>query len=58
LPGQLAHLHFTPTTPGDYAILCNQLCGLGHYRMNATLRVLPPAAFDQWLRSRAREALR
>jgi len=49
LPGQTAHIHFTPTVPGDYAILCTQLCGLGHYRMNATLRVLPPADFDRWL---------
>jgi cytochrome c oxidase subunit 2 len=49
LPGQTAHIHFTPETPGDYAILCTQVCGLGHYRMLATLRVLPPAAFDTWL---------
>ncbi|MGA7156607.1 MAG: cytochrome C oxidase subunit II [Acidobacteriaceae bacterium] len=51
VPGQTAHIHFTPETPGDYAILCTQVCGLGHYRMLATLRVLPPAAFDQWLQS-------
>ena len=38
------------TTPGDYAILCTQLCGSGHYRMAATLRVLPPEAFTQWLK--------
>src|SRR6202046_2008726 len=34
VPGQTIHIHFTPTTPGTYAILCTQLCGLGHYRMN------------------------
>jgi cytochrome c oxidase subunit 2 len=49
VPGQTAHIHFTPQTPGDYAILCTQVCGLGHYRMLATLRVLPPAQFDTWL---------
>ncbi len=49
VPGQTIHVHFTPTTPGTYAILCTQLCGLGHYRMNATVRVLPPAEFAQWL---------
>jgi cytochrome c oxidase subunit 2 len=48
-PGMTTHIHFTPETPGDYAILCTQVCGLGHYRMQATLRVLPPAAFDTWL---------
>jgi cytochrome c oxidase subunit II len=49
VPGQTIHVHFTPTIAGTYAILCTQLCGLGHYRMNASLRVLPPAEFAQWL---------
>lgn len=52
LPGQTLHLHVTPTVPGTYAILCTQLCGLGHYRMNANLQVLPAEEFDRWLRSR------
>ena len=51
VPGQTAHIHFTPTQPGSYAILCTQLCGLGHYRMQATVRVLPPAEFDVWLQA-------
>jgi cytochrome c oxidase subunit II len=49
IPGQTIHLHFTPTTPGTYAILCTQLCGLGHYRMNATLRVVSSEQFTSWL---------
>ena len=49
VPGMTQHIHFTPERPGDYAILCTQICGLGHYRMQAMLRVLPPAQFDQWL---------
>ena len=48
VPGQTLHIHFTPTTPGTYAILCTQLCGLGHFRMNATLRVLSPPDFALW----------
>jgi len=52
IPGQTVHIHFTPETLGDYAILCTQVCGLGHYRMTATLRVLPPAAFNTWLQSK------
>ena len=52
VPGQTLHLHFTPTRPGVYAILCTQLCGLGHYRMNANLRVLPAAEFEAWLQAR------
>ena len=49
VPGQIQHIHFTPEAPGEYAILCTQVCGLGHYRMQAMLRVLPPAEFDTWL---------
>ena len=56
VPGQIIHVHFTPTTPGVYAILCTQLCGLGHYRMNATLRILPPAQFATWLAEQQKES--
>jgi cytochrome c oxidase subunit II len=49
VPGQPIHIHFTPTTPGTYAILCTQVCGLGHYRMNATLRIVSPNEFAIWL---------
>ncbi len=56
VPGQTIHIHFTPTAPGTYAILCTQLCGLGHYRMNATLRVLAPDEFAKWLASKQKAA--
>jgi cytochrome c oxidase subunit II len=56
IPGQTIHIHFAATEPGAYAILCTQLCGLGHYRMNATLRVLPRDEFEAWLT--AKEAKR
>ncbi len=49
--GEDIHIHFTPTTPGTYAILCTQLCGLGHFRMTANLRILSPDAFSAWLAS-------
>ena len=52
VPGQTSHIHFTPETPGEYAILCTQVCGTGHYRMQAMMRVLSPDAFDAWLRAR------
>jgi cytochrome c oxidase subunit 2 len=51
VPGQDIHIHFTPVAPGTYAILCTQLCGLGHFRMTANLRVLSPAEYDTWLAS-------
>jgi cytochrome c oxidase subunit 2 len=48
VPGQASHVHFTPTTPGEYAILCTQVCGLGHYRMQAVLRVVTADEFETW----------
>jgi len=56
VPGQTIHLHFTPTTPGPNANRCTQLCGLGHYRMNATLRILPPDQFAAWLAEKQKTA--
>ncbi len=49
VPGTEFHVHFTPTAAGRYAIVCTQLCGIGHYRMGATLRVLSQPDFDRWL---------
>ncbi len=57
IPGMLGHLQFTPTVPGDYAILCSQVCGLGHSRMQARLRVVSEADYERWLAARERAAL-
>lgn len=54
VPGESIHIHFTPTTPGTYAILCTQLCGLGHYRMTANLRIVSPEEFQLWLAEKAK----
>jgi cytochrome c oxidase subunit 2 len=56
VPGQTLHVPFTPPTPGTYAILCTQLCGLGHYRMNATLRILPTDQFTAWQAAHKKES--
>jgi cytochrome c oxidase subunit 2 len=52
VPGQNFHIHFTPDRIGTYAVVCTQLCGIGHYRMGATLRVLSAADFQKWLAGR------
>ncbi len=52
IPGMIGHLRFTPTVPGNYPILCSQVCGLGHQRMQALLRVVSPADYQQWLAAR------
>jgi len=40
IPGQDIQMWFTPTKTGEYDIICGQLCGDGHARMTATLRVI------------------
>jgi cytochrome c oxidase subunit II len=54
VPGLILHVHFTPSVPGTYPILCSQLCGEGHARMQAVLSVVSPAEFDAWLAARER----
>jgi cytochrome c oxidase subunit 2 len=57
VPGLTLHVHFTPVTPGEYPILCTQVCGLGHGHMEARLRVLPAAEFQEWLSTHERQRL-
>jgi len=57
IPGITGMLQFTPATTGDYPILCTQVCGLGHYRMQARLRVVPQPQFDAWIVAREKAAL-
>lgn len=57
IPGMIGHLQFTPETPGVYPILCTQVCGMGHARMQARLRVVPQAEFDAWIAAKEKTAL-
>ncbi len=54
VPGMRIPVHFTPTKVGRYEAVCTQLCGLGHYRMRAYVRVVPEAEFETWMRAHAR----
>jgi cytochrome c oxidase subunit 2 len=51
-PGQPSEIHLTPIDLGDYPIVCSQLCGLGHYRMHAVLRVVSAGDFSAWIAQR------
>jgi cytochrome c oxidase subunit 2 len=53
VPGLDLAVHFTATKPGKYEILCTQLCGLGHYKMKAYLKVMSQSDFDNWLKQKA-----
>jgi cytochrome c oxidase subunit 2 len=51
VPGMTIHAHFKPLQLGAYEIVCSQLCGLGHYRMRASARVVTGEEFKHWLKS-------
>jgi cytochrome c oxidase subunit 2 len=49
VPGINTHYRVTPTRLGNYAIVCAELCGLGHATMRQTAHVLPGSKFEAWL---------
>ncbi|MEX1994417.1 MAG: c-type cytochrome [Steroidobacteraceae bacterium] len=49
VPGMITYLWLTPTVPGDYEILCEELCGVGHFAMRGRVVVKPREEFDAWL---------
>jgi cytochrome c oxidase subunit 2 len=53
VPGITTTIRVTPTRPGDFAIVCAELCGLGHSEMRSTAHVIPRQAFTAWLQKKA-----
>ena len=51
VPGLVSYLWFDPTVAGTYDILCEELCGIGHYAMRGAVVVEPQEEFDAWLAS-------
>ncbi len=51
VPGMAIETHFTPDKLGSYEISCAELCGIGHYRMRAEVRVVSEEEFQKWLRA-------
>lgn len=49
VPGMVTYLWLTPTVPGEYEILCEELCGVGHFAMRGRVIVTPREEFDTWL---------
>jgi len=50
VPGMEIHMHFTANDPGNYDLVCAELCGLGHYRMHTVLTVMSESDFEKWLK--------
>ena len=51
IPGQDTQLQFVVTKPGDYPIVCAELCGSYHGSMRTRLIAHTPEAFSEWLES-------
>jgi cytochrome c oxidase subunit 2 len=51
VPGITTHWRATPDRLGDYPVVCNLLCGLGHSLMRSTIHVVTPAQFQLWIAS-------
>ncbi len=50
VPGITTHWRATPDQLGDYPIVCNLLCGVGHSLMRATVHVVTPSQFRAWIK--------
>jgi cytochrome c oxidase subunit 2 len=48
VPGLVTRMWFTPTRTGSFDVLCEELCGIGHFAMRGRLVVDEPAAFQAW----------
>jgi cytochrome c oxidase subunit 2 len=49
VPGITTTVRVTPSTIGTYPAECTELCGAGHSLMRATVHVVTPARFQEWL---------
>jgi cytochrome c oxidase subunit 2 len=49
VPGMVTHTWFTPTRIGKFDLLCEQLCGIGHFVMRGKVVVEEERAFQDWL---------
>ena len=49
VPGLVTYTWFTPTKVGSYDLLCEELCGVGHFAMRGLIVVDEPPAYQAWL---------
>ncbi|HJR95248.1 MAG TPA: cytochrome c oxidase subunit II, partial [Gaiellaceae bacterium] len=47
VPGIETTINVTPTRTGDFAVVCTELCGLGHATMRARARVVTQTEFEE-----------
>ena len=49
VPGTVTYQWFTPTKVGKYELLCEELCGIGHFAMRGRIIVDEAADYAKWL---------
>lgn len=49
VPGMNTFMWLTPTKPGRFELLCEELCGIGHFAMRGAVVVDEQDDFDAWL---------
>jgi cytochrome c oxidase subunit 2 len=49
VPGMTIPVWYTAVKPGNYDLVCAELCGWGHYKMKGRLTVQNPDDFSRWL---------
>ncbi len=56
VPGMVTYFWFTPTRPGEFEVLCAELCGLGHGIMRGYVVVDEPEDYEVWLADQLTQA--
>lgn len=49
VPGLVSYLWFEPSKIGRYDILCEELCGIGHYVMRGAVVIDTQEDYDSWI---------
>lgn len=57
VPGLVVPIWFEVMKPGEYPLMCAELCGWGHYKMAATLIVHPQDEYQQFMKDYATKRL-
>ena len=48
VPGLVSYLWLTPTRTGEFEVLCEELCGIGHFVMRGRVIVDEQDGYDAW----------
>jgi cytochrome c oxidase subunit 2 len=55
VPGMTQGVWFRALKPGEYDLVCAELCGWGHYKMRGTVVVEPREQYEAWLEEQYRQ---